>query len=415
VLDSAARSKRDAFRTGGCMIKLSRRSWIAALYSALLTPTRAQNRYEQKLTDPPLALKDFHPTSMLHVSSTKVERARFPAIDFHTHLTTVVGRPMPSSAVPVEGKDGPRASFSSKPEDVLALLDRKNVLLAVNLTGGYGPALDEVIRSWHAPFPNRFIVFTEPWWTRVAEHGYPQFQADEIERASNIGAQGLKVMKTLGLYLRENVYTGPLIKVSDPRFDLMWEAAGAHRMPVAIHVSDPEANFQPIDRFNERYLDMIVRPEWSFYGRDLPTDHELQEDRNRIAARHPGTNFVALHMGNVENLGYMSECLDKYPNLYVEFGARVDELGRQPRSARRFFETYQDRILFGTDAIMDTPDALAGKDALYETYFRFLETEDEYFEPKPNARWRIYGIGLSDAILRKVYRENAERLLRLRA
>ncbi len=397
------------------MTKLSRRSWITVLCSALFTPTKAQNREQQEPTIPLLELKDFHPTSMLHVPSTRVERARFPAIDFHTHLTTVMGRPMPSSAVPVEGTDGPRASFSSKPEDVLALLDRKNVRCAVNLTGGYGPALDEVIRSWQTPFPGRVMVFTEPWWTRVAERGYAQFQADEIGRASSIGARGLKVMKTLGLYLRENVYTGPLIKVSDPRFDLMWEAAGVHRMPVAIHVSDPEANFQRIDRFNERYLDMIVRPEWSFYGKDFPTDRELQEDRNRIVARHPGTNFVALHMGNVENLGYTTECLDKYPNLYVEFGARVDELGRQPRTARRFFDKFQDRVLFGTDAIMDTADALAGKEALYETYFRFLETEDDYFEPKPNARWRIYGIGLSDAILRKVYHENAERLLHLRA
>jgi predicted TIM-barrel fold metal-dependent hydrolase len=134
---------------------------------------------------------------------------------------------------------------------------------------------------------------------------------------------------------------------------------------------------------------------------------------------------VALHVGNdAENLGYVSECMDRFPNMHVELGARISELGRQPRTARKFFDKYQDRILFGTDAVpppqgLATPQQVFG-DELYEIYFRFLETEDEYFDYAPapippQGRWRIYGLGLPDPILKKVYYENAERLLELRS
>ncbi len=211
------------------------------------------------------------------------------------------------------------------------------------------------------------------------------------------------------------------MKIDDRRFDPMWETAGAHRMPVAIHTSDPEAFFLPTDRFNERYEELNAHPDWSFHGKDFPSNRELQEARNRVMARHPRTQFVVLHVGDSENLAYVSELLDRYPNMHVETGARIGELGRQPRAARKFFDKYQDRILFGTDAVPrgnDTPQQIFGEQ-LYEIYYRFLETEDEYFDYAPAAkppqgRWRIYGIGLPETILRKVYYENAERLLRLK-
>ena len=137
-------------------------------------------------------------------------------------------------------------------------------------------------------------------------------------------------------------------------------------------------------------------------------------------ARHPRTKFVALHVGDSENLSYISACLDRYPNMYVDIAARIGELGRQPRTARKFFDKYQNRILFATDATpygAETPQQIFGRE-LYEIYYRFLETEDEYFDYAPAAkppqgRWRIYGIGLPENILRKVYYENAARLLGL--
>jgi len=229
------------------------------------------------------------------------------------------------------------------------------------------------------------------------------------------------VLKVLGLYLRDPA--GRLIPVDDRRFDPMWEACAGLRLPVTIHVSDPEAFYLPIDRFNERYEELNNHPDWSFHGRDFPSNAEVLAARNRMFARHPKTQFIALHVGNdAENLASVSECLDEFPNMHVDLGARIGELGRQPRTARRFFDRYQDRILFGTDATPhgnEYPQQLFGN-ALYEIYYRFLQTEDEYFDYAPAAvppqgRWRIYGLGLPDGILRKVYHDNAARLLGLPA
>jgi predicted TIM-barrel fold metal-dependent hydrolase len=355
----------------------------------------------------PLALKDYQPRSMLHVPETRVPRSRYPNIDFHSHLSWI-DRKGKSEVV----------HHTAKPEEILQVMDARNVRMMINLTGGYGPLLEETIRYWQKPHPDRFMVFTEPWYDKISNPNYPQFQADQLESAKKSGAKGLKVLKRIGLYLRENVTTGPLVKVDDRRFDKMWDAAGALDMPVAIHVSDPEAFFLPIDRFNERYEELSAHSDWSFHGKDYPSNAQLQEARNRVIARHPRTKFVALHVGDSENLPYVSECLDRYPNLYVDIAARIGELGRQPRMASKFFDKYQDRILFATDATPhgdETPQQIFGNE-LYEIYYRFLETEDEYFDyapaPKPpQGRWQIYGIGLPEEILQKVYYENTERLL----
>jgi len=403
------------------MEKLSRRRWLArfalagvsgaaAGRAAAAATFRQRPRVGEDMARPErLALEEYEPKSMLHVPAHHVARARFPAIDFHTHISW-------------SGRFGEaeRPHFNAKPSDVLPVLERKNVRAVVNLTGGYGKVLEETVSQLSAASPERFMVFTEPWYTRVAEADYPKFQAEQIARAREVGARGLKVTKTLGLYLRERVREGALLKVDDPRFDLMWEEAGARKMPVAIHTSDPEAFFLPIDRFNERYEELSAHPDWSFHGRDYPSNRELHEARNRVVARHPRTQFVVLHVGNSEDLSWVSEWLDRYPNMHVEIGARIGELGRQPRAARRFFDRYQDRILFGTDAVPEgheTPQQIFG-DELYEIYFRFLETEDEYFDyapaPKPpQGRWCIYGLGLPETILKKVYYENAARLLGL--
>jgi|ERR1051325_3282405 predicted TIM-barrel fold metal-dependent hydrolase len=363
----------------------------------------------------PLQLADFEPRSMLHVPETKVERSRYPLIDIHTHLSRVAKS---AHGVGI----GEEMEYAAPVDAVLPLMDRKNIRMMVNLTGGVGKGLDEAIGKFQTPHPDRFLTFTEPWWERSNQPGYSQFQADEIARAHKVGARGLKVLKTLGLYLRENVSTGPLVKVDDKRFDAMWEACGSLNMPVAIHVSDPEAFFLPIDRFNERFEELNNHPDWSFHGKDFPSNAEILEARNRVLARHPKTQFIVLHVGNdAENLPYVGECMDRFPNMHVETGARIGELGRQPRTARKFFDKYQDRILFGTDAVphgTETPQQIF-TDQLYEIYYRFLETEDEYFDyapakVPPQGRWRIYGLELPDGILKKVYYENAARLLQVK-
>jgi predicted TIM-barrel fold metal-dependent hydrolase len=393
---------------------MNRRQWLAA-FAATIPAATIRGRAEQQPTRPapiPLELKDFQPRSMLKVPETRVDRARHPVIDIHTHLGF---RAKGVAGVP----HGEEMRFRAPAAEVLPVMDRVNLQTMVNLTGGVGRGLDQSIAQYQTAHPGRFITFTEPRFDQIAQPNYPREQAAEIERAQKAGARGLKVLKTLGLYLREQVTSGPLVAIDDKRFDPMWEACAGRKMPVAIHISDPEAFFLPTDRFNERFEELNNHPDWSFHGRDFPSFQQLLDARNRMFARHPNTTFIALHVGhNAENLGYVAECLDKFPNMHVEIGARIGELGRQPRTARKFFDRYQDRILFGTDAVphgVETPQQIFGE-ALYHIYFRFLETEDEYFDyapapVPPQGRWRIYGIGLPDAILRKVYHDNAARVL----
>lgn len=405
------------------MSGINRRQWLGRLGAAVVggglvscAPAGNEAPMEEAKGKGTLDLSQFQPKSVLQVTETRVERARFPVIDIHAHLTFA----------PSLRSGGPQAEeikFLDQPQKLLKVMDGKNLRMMVNLTGGVGKGLEETIKKYQTAYPGRFLVFTEPWWARTNEPGYSQLQADEIARAHKAGARGLKITKTLGLYLREQITSGPLVKVDDPRFDPMWEACGSLKIPVAIHTADPDAFFTPTDRFNERFEELNNHPDWSFHGKDFPSKRDLLEARNRVFARHPKTQFIGLHVGNsAENLAYVAKCLDKYPNMYVEIGARIGELGRQPRTARRFFEKYQDRILFGTDAVphgVETPQQIFG-DELYEIYYRFLESEDEYFDyapapVPPQGRWQIYGLGLPDGILRKVYHRNAERLLRLRA
>ncbi len=346
---------------------------------------------------------------MLHVSSTHVPLPRYPVIDFHTHITWSG-----------ELTGGDKITFNAPPATLLPVMDRRNVRTMVNLTGGYGDGLREAIRELPGSYPDRFAVFTEPSWNKIEDPDYPQFQAGQIEAAHKAGARGLKILKILGLYLREHVTGGKLVAIDDHRFDPMWETAGALNMPVAIHSSDPEAFFLPVDRFNERWEELHAHPDWSFYGNDFPSNDELQEARRRVMRRHPKTQFVCLHVADSENLAYVSECMDSHPNMSVDIAARIGELGRQPRAARTFMDRYQDRVIFGTDAVpngREFPQQLFGDD-LYEIYYRFLETDDEYFDyapakVPPQGRWRIYGLGLSDSILHKLYWQNAARLLQI--
>lgn len=399
---------------------IDRRSWLASVGLGAVGTAMARDAAAAEPSCPvagqTLRLSDFRPRSMLHVKERRVPTPRFPAIDVHTHFTFAKG-----------GRRGAAESdaiaFNATAAEALAVMDRKGVRAVVNLTGGFGRGLEQALAAFDKAHPGRFFTCTEPMWGAFQDPRYPQLQADAVESAARAGAKGLKVLKTLGLFLRERGREGPLVKVDDPRFDPMWEACAAHGLPVYVHVSDPEAFFLPIDCTNERWDELGNHPDWSFHGKDFPSHQELMDARDRVIARHPKTLFVGLHVGhNAENLAFVSRSLDRFPNLTVELGARIGELGRQPRTARRFFETYQDRIFFGTDAIPppegnDTPQQVF-KDELYEIYYRFLETEDEYFDyapapVPPQGRWRIYGIGLPDPILRKVYHENAERLLGL--
>ena len=379
-------------------MQVSRRRWLAGF------GITAPFVYAQQRTETPLPIQQYEPKSMLVVPEHVVERSRYPVIDIHAHLTWT-------------DKSGERVRFNATTEDLLAVMDRRNIQTMVNLTGGVGPGVKVCVDALDRRHPGRFLTFTQPSYSHVNEPGYSTMQADAIRSAHSAGAKGLKILKSLGLVHRDAA--GKLLRIDDPRFDPMWETCGSLGIPVAIHISDPSAFFLPTDRFNERFEELNKHPDWSFHGKDFPGNLELLAARDRVFARHPKTQFIALHVGNyAENLGHVSKSLDQFPNMHVEIAARIGELGRQPRTARRFFDRYQDRILFGTDAVpkgYETPQQIFG-DELYKIYYRFLETEDEYFDyapapVPPQGRWRIYGLNLPPAILKKVYHDNAARLL----
>jgi len=395
---------------------MNRRQWlygagVIAGASQLSLPG-AMAQAEHPSAPKPLDLSHYEPKSMLHVHESYVERAKFPLIDIHTHISVST-----KSEAGVELS--PDRQYFGTPQELLAVMDRKNIRAMVNLTGGYEKGLADTVAKYDRAYPGRFYTFTEPSYSRFKEADYPKLQAQAIEQAHRDGARGLKILKTLGLYLRENIISGTLVRIDDPRFDPMWDACGQLNMPVAIHVSDPIAFFTPTDRFNERYEELNNHPDWSFYGADFPSNDELLAARNRVMAKHPKTQFIVLHVGNfAEDLQNVSGNLGRFPNMCVDIAARIGELGRQPRTARRFFDKHQDRILFGTDATPhgdDYPQQVFN-DKLYEIYFRFLETDDEYFDYAPakippQGRWKIYGINLPDSILSKIYYENAKRML----
>jgi hypothetical protein len=338
---------------------------------------------DQKKT---LLLKDFNPESMLHAPAHNIDKAKFYVIDVHNHINDAQG-----------------IDDHMQPSSVVRIMDNTNVRTVVILTGMWGAKLQKVIDEMQKPYPGRFIVFTQIDWSKIDDASFSQEMVAQLDDAVLRGARGLKILKDLGLGVRDK--SGKLISPDDPRLDPIFDECARLAIPVSIHSGDPEAFFHPIDANNERYEELMEHPDWSFYGSDYPSLEQVLEARNRMFARHPKTTFVSLHMGWPENLPWVAKMLDQHPNVMVEFGAREAELGRQPRQAREFFVTYQDRIMFGTDNGMD--------EAMYRNLFRWLETSDEYFDywgSPGQGRWKISGMALPDAVLEKIYHVNAERM-----
>ena len=338
---------------------------------------------EQRKT---LLLRDFHPVSMVHVPAHPVSRAKFYVIDVHNHTN-----------------DAANIDKHLPPEKVVEIMNETNVRTVVILTGMWGDKLQHVIDEMVKPYPGRFIVFTQIDWRKIDDPEFSQEMVRQLDDAVARGARGLKVLKDLGLGVRDK--TGKLIAIDDPRLDPVWHECGRLGIPVSIHSGDPEAFFHPTDARNERYEELNAHPDWSFADPEYPRLQDLLEARNRVFARHPETHFVSLHMGWPENLGWVSRMLDEHPNVMVEFGAREAELGRQSRQARELFLKYQDRIMFGTDNLTD--------EEMYRNHFRWLETADESFDYwgyPDQGRWEIYGMALPDSVLEKIYHLNAERM-----
>lgn len=354
------------------------------------------------MTDQPgdLRLRDWRPVPKLVVPSHRVERARFPAVDAHNHL----GRWL-------SGWGGNHAG-SWTVRDVgtlLELMDACNVRAIVNLDGRWGDELVANLDRYDRAYPGRFATFCQvDWRSAVASGDIGRSAAASLRASVLAGARGLKVWKDLGLQVRDEA--GELILPDDRRLTPLWETAAELRVPVFIHTADPVAFFDPVDEHNERYEQLIAHPEWSFADPSFPRFERLIESLEALVAAHPDTTFVGLHVGGyAENLAWVRRSLDRYPNLHVDIGGRVAELGRQPRATRELLLSHPGRVLFGID---EFPPARED----YEIYFRFLETADEYFphsteEVPLMGRWAISGLHLPDDVLRMVYAENALRLV----
>lgn len=331
-----------------------------------------------------LKLLDWEPISQLVVKTTEVLRPKFPVIDIHNHLRN-----------------------HDLTADYLDVMDKMGIWKVVSLDGrSANDFYKEHIRALQKVSRDRFLVFFTPDFRKIDESGFGENEANKLEEAVNLGCRGLKIFKSLGLILKDK--SGRVVPVDDPRIDPVWAKCGELGIPVIIHVSDPKAFFTPVDRYNERYDELGVHPNWSFYGDEYPDKEDILNQRNRVFKKHPDTTFIATHMANLpEELGRVSMWLEKYPNMYVDINARISELGRQPYTARKFLIKYQDRVLFGTD----TPPRI---DA-YRVYFRFLETDDEYILADPShhrqGRWMIYGLYLPDEVLEKIYNKNAIKIL----
>jgi predicted TIM-barrel fold metal-dependent hydrolase len=309
-------------------------------------------------------------------------------------------------------------------DTALAVFKRVGVVKFCNKNGGYlgSRGFAATLEVKHR-LKNKFEFFANVSWHRVQEPGWGEFEADRLQREVGYGAKGIKFFKAMGLAARDA--NEKLIAIDDARFDPIMATAAKLNIVVAIHVGDPKAFFEPTTPQNERYDELKLAPDWSFYGGDYPPLSELWKQTERLVARHAETTFLFIHLGMAEDLDMMEKLLDKYPNVYVDTSARVPEFGRHPvDKVRRFFAKFQDRILFGTDlsispdhwqlgSVSETPVGPDDAVKFYQAHFRYFESDDKNIDhPTPiQGRWKVNAIHLPREILRKLYYDNAEKLI----
>jgi predicted TIM-barrel fold metal-dependent hydrolase len=341
-----------------------------------------------------MKLEKFSPQSKLVTKTTPIEKPRFPAIDAHNHLGEDFG-----------------GGWDKRPvTELLDLLDEAGIVRYVDLDGGWGEAqLNSHLDHFKKAAPERFQVFGGVDWSQWVNKGnaFPEWASTRLRIQKERGAGGLKIWKGFGLHVKDQ--DGRLVDVDDKRLDPVWETAGELNLPVIIHVADPVAFFDRIDETNERWEELGNHPDWAFTSPPFPSFLHILEGLASLVARHPQTTFIGAHVGcYAENLGWVGALLERCPNFNVDISARIGELGRQPYTARRFFLKFAGRILFGSD-MGPYPEA-------YRIIYRFLETDDEYFNynaaPVPmQGRWHVHGLYLPEDVLEKVYFSNAERIL----
>jgi len=335
------------------------------------------NSYSQELS-----FEEYNPESTLVVPGKPILRAKYPFIDIHGHQ-----RNMPDQNL----------------SPVISAMDSLNLAIMINLSGRSGEQLKKSVKNVAEHYPNRFVVFANVDFENVGSPNWTENAVTQLEVDVKNGARGLKIYKSLGMRYKDT--DGKRVAIDDPRLDAIWAKCGELGIPVLIHAADPKSFWEDFDKDNERWLELKTHPRRK-RGDDNPAPWEqIIGEQHNMFKKHPKTTFINAHFGwYANNLGELSELMEEIPNMYVELAAIIAELGRQPLNARAFFEKYQDRILFGKDS---------WKPEEFPTYFRVLESEDEYFpyHKKYHAFWAMYGMGLSDEILKKVYYKNALKIV----
>ncbi|MBT8186186.1 MAG: amidohydrolase family protein [Croceitalea sp.] len=334
------------------------------------------------LTAQDLTFEEYNPKSTLVVPGKTITKAKFPFIDVHGHQ-----RNMPEQDL------GP----------VVAAMDTLNMAIMVNLSGRSGDQLKKSVQNIADHYPNRFVVFANVNFNGVGDPDWAKKAVAQLEEDVKSGARGLKIYKSLGM--RNKDTDGKRIAVDDPRLDPIWAKCGELGVPALIHTADPRPFWDDFNADNERWLELKTRPRRKRGPNDPAPWEQLIAEQHSMFKKHPKTNFINAHMGWYANdLGKLGQLLEEIPNMYVGIGAIIAELGRQPRFAKKFFVKYQDRVLFGKDSWQPKE---------FPTYFRVLESDDEYFpyHKKYHAFWAMYGLDLPDEVLKKVYFKNALKLI----
>lgn len=347
------------------------------------TETRPGNC--QSPDSPPPSIVDYHPRSTLVTPQHPVPRAKFPVVDVHGHPGPLTS---PEAIARVVGE-----------------MDRLNLRLMVVAENVSGDRLSRTLQALAAsPHKDRFRVMAGVDFRNVGP-GWAERAVAQLEAEVKAGAVGVgEIPKAFGLTIRKP--DGSRLRVDEPMLDPLWQAFARLDVPVFIHTAEPQEFFQPLDYQNERWLELSLFPDRRNNQPGHVTFEDLIRERNTVFRRHPKTRFIAAHFGwHANDLARAAAMLDEFPNVTIEAGAILYDLGRQPRTAREFFVKYQDRIMFGKDAFQPSE---------YPYYWRVFETTDEYFDYYRNyhAFWKLYGMGLPDDVLAKVYFKNALRVIK---
>jgi len=335
--------------------------------------------------DPAPSILDYRPHSTLVVPEHLVRKAKYPAIDFHGHPFGMLDN--------VESLARMGAQLDS--------LNVRMIIVANNVSGDALKQMMTTIRS-SPTMRDRVRVLAGIDFRNVGP-GWAQKAVARPEADVAAGAVGIgEIPKNFGQTIRKA--DGSRLAIDDPDLDPIWQAAARLKLPVFIHTADPAEFYQPVNYTNERWLELELFPSRRISPTQHPNFEELMKERDNLFRRNPKTTFVAAHMGwHANDLGRLGKMLTEMPNVYVDVGAVLYDIGRQPRAAHDFFVKYQDRILFGKDAYQ--PEE-------YPYYWRVFETNDDYFDYyRPyHAFWKLYGIGLPDEVLKKVYYRNAMKI-----